>query len=182
MVGKSAYDFAGDWKDDSGVRYTGNEMKIGNQAYEDEAFRNALLDAQIYAESFGIPNIVSHSGAQGLAQFMPITWKTAQQFGWVDWGADPTDPAQALKAQRKYMDYLYNKPYVASAPDRIERLRRTVAAYNMGHGNLYKRLRDYGSDWENHIPDETKQYLEKIFNYLNEKTQTGNYTPVYIRT
>lgn len=78
----------------------------------------ALLAAQLHAESGFNPRVVSHAGAQGIAQFMP---GTAAQYGL----SDPFDPAAAIMAQAHLMSDLlkqFGSPALA------------LAAYNAGPG------------------------------------------------
>lgn len=103
-----------------------------------------LLTAQLHAESGFDPNAVSPVGAQGIAQFMPAT---AAQFG-----INPFDPAQAIDAQAHYMAELYNQ--FNSWP-------LALAAYNWGAGHV-SRLLQQTADWFNAVPDETRNYVEKI--------------------
>lgn len=96
--------------------------------------------AQIQAESNFDPQAVSPAGAQGLAQFMPATWR---QYG----HGDPFDPSDAMDAYCRYMTYLlnrYNGDYVLA-----------TAAYNAGPGRV---------DQAGGVPNiaETRNYVARI--------------------
>lgn len=41
-------------------------------------------------------------------------------------------------------------------------IRKALAAYNWGPGNVTRAIRAYGEAWEDHIPKETAGYLKKI--------------------
>lgn len=109
-----------------------------------------LLAAQIHQESAFNARAVSPCGAQGLAQFMPGTWK--------DYGkGDPFDPEAALDASVRLMKDLYKK---------FGDIRLALAAYNCGAGNVTKAAAKAGSPvWENleaYLPSETRAYVPAI--------------------
>lgn len=81
----------------------------------------AVIAAQIAMESNWDPNAKSPTGAEGIAQFEPDTWKAYGQ-------GDPRNPAQAMKAYIKYMGYLL----------KLEggNIELALAAYNAGPGNI----------------------------------------------
>jgi soluble lytic murein transglycosylase-like protein len=66
-----------------------------------------------------------HPCAFGLTQFTPGTWKM-----WAPAGADPYDPAQAIKAQCRYMPWLEARVQ--------ERLDPALGSYNAGVGSVLK--------------------------------------------
>lgn len=114
----------------------------------------ALVAAVIEQESRFKPRARSHVGARGLMQLMPRTgrWMGAR---------DLYDPEQNIDAGVKYIKYL----------DKIFKgdLRKTIAAYNAGEGNV-RRYRG--------IPPfrETRQYVKKVLkNYDKRKGQLEDY-------
>jgi hypothetical protein len=123
-------------------------------------FCDALRDA---AESSGIPigffarllwqeskfrsDVVSHVGAQGVAQFMPAT---AAEFG-LD---DPFDPFKALPASAKFLRRLHNQ---------FGNLGLAAAAYNAGSGRIQKWLSRRGV-----LPQETRDYVRIITGNIAE--------------
>jgi len=102
------------------------------------------LKAQAVAESNLNPYAASRVGAVGLTQFMPKTWE------WIA-GNDrsPFCPKHAIWAQAKYMRYLV---------DRVGSVRKALAAYNWGEGNVRKHT----DDWEAAMPQETRDYVARI--------------------
>ena len=108
---------------------------------------------QIKQESAFNPKAKSPVGAQGLAQFMPGTWK---DFGK---GGDPFNPADAMGAYIRYMRYLFG-----IFPGRTDLV---LAAYNWGPGrsvlkNAFKNKIPV-SGYIDKLPKETQNYLKKIF-------------------
>lgn len=99
-----------------------------------------LLDRIEKAESNGNPNAVSPKGAQGAYQFMP---ETAKEYG----VTDPFNREQAREGARKYMTNLLSQ-YDGD-------VKKAVAAYNWGPGNLNK----HGLE---KAPLETQNYLKKV--------------------
>ncbi len=83
--------------------------------------------AQARAESAFDPRAVSPVGAQGIAQFMPETWRE-----WTPPGADPFDPAAAILAQHRYMTWL---------EARTTGLDPALGSYNAGLGNIRRAQR-----------------------------------------
>lgn len=92
-----------------------------------------LLAAQIEAESGWSPRAVSPAGAQGLAQFMPVTWAGAGVDGDGDGVRDPFNPADAIASQASFLCQLL----AAVSGDRRlmgDPLDLALAAYNAGLG------------------------------------------------
>jgi soluble lytic murein transglycosylase-like protein len=81
----------------------------------------SLVRAVIAEESAFNPHALSHKGAMGLMQLMPVT---AQRFGI----NDPWPPEQNLRGGLRYLRWLLNT-YRGDVP-------RTVAAYNAGEGTV----------------------------------------------
>jgi len=101
-----------------------------------------LIKAQIWAESNFNPNAVSQAGAEGLAQFMPKTWKQMVKDLKFDKNAKPTDPKYAIPACVYYMNKLNNK--WVSERETIDRYMLALASYNAGFGNVLKAQRESG--------------------------------------
>jgi hypothetical protein len=101
-------------------------------------------------------NEVSSAGAVGIAQFLPSTAAA--------WGVDPWDPNSALDGAARMMASAY-KRYLGtdnSPANQILAYKKALAAYNCGGGCVASRVRMYGSDWELHLPSETKGYIKAI--------------------
>ena len=95
----------------------------------------------IWRESSFRPGVVSHAGAEGIAQFMP---STAQARGL----ADPFDPEQAIpKAAR----------YLADLRQRFGNIGVAAAAYNAGEARVSNWLRGQGG-----LPNETRAYVRFV--------------------
>lgn len=82
----------------------------------------AVVGAQISDESSWDPHALSPTGAEGIAQFEPDTWKT-----WGN-GGDPYNPNDAFPAYARYMSDLLHQFN--------GNLRDALAAYNAGPNNL----------------------------------------------
>lgn len=107
-----------------------------------------VLRAMAYAESGFRPDVMSgqvksRTGATGLLQFMP---QTAERFG-----IDATDPVQSIFGAAAYMRSNLDK----FGGD----YGKAVAAYNWGEN---RRAFD-SDDWQGKAPDETRNYLKKVF-------------------
>lgn len=95
----------------------------------------------IWTESRFRQRVVSHAGAQGVAQFMPAT---AAEYG----VADPFDPVAALPASARFLRKLR---------DQFGNLGLAAAAYNAGGGRV--------QDWlarKKTLPAETQNYVRAV--------------------
>jgi cell wall-associated NlpC family hydrolase len=107
----------------------------------------ARLAAQLYQESKFEPAAVSPMGAQGIAQFMPGTWRVHGLDANGDGTADPNDPEDAIPAAAAYDCDLAEA--VARAPGDL--VSNMLAAYNAGpyavleHGGIppFEETRGY---------------------------------------
>ncbi len=86
-----------------------------------------LLAAQIYQESRFLPNETSWAGALGLMQMMPETANSLRV-------TNPADPEQSLKGGTKYLQKMYD--YFEDIPDKENRIKFALAAYNCGYGHV----------------------------------------------
>ena len=87
-------------------------------------FPISLIAATIHQESGWDPNIVSHAGAQGLAQFMPGTWPSYGGDG------DPFNPRDAIRAMGRYMGDL--KRILRNSNVGGDEIDNVLRAYNAG--------------------------------------------------
>ncbi len=145
--------------------------------YNNLSDRTLLFDSQLWAESnYGDPRYLNSSaGAQGPGQFVPETWNWAQEMGWVQQGADPYDMDSSISAQSKFMEWLYQRPIVQSTESEEDRIRRTLAGYNWGVGNLSKYIKKHGDEWFTQLPEthETKEYINKIMSRTKKAKESG---------
>jgi hypothetical protein len=95
----------------------------------------------IWQESGFDPRVVSHAGAQGIAQFMP---ETAKEYGLTN----PFDPIHALNAAGKFLNRLVAQ---------FGNLGLAAAAYNAGPG----RVSAYVAKRRG-LPEETRNYVIRI--------------------
>lgn len=109
----------------------------------------AVLKAQVSAESGFDINAKSHAGAFGLTQFMPATAK--------QYGVKSGDAKSQLEGQAKYMKYLLKKF--------DGNLEYALMGYNWGEGNVDKWLK---SGKTKPIPKETRDYVTKIMGNVSQ--------------
>jgi soluble lytic murein transglycosylase-like protein len=123
------------------------------------AISEELFAAQMHAESSFNPMAESPAGAQGIAQFMPYTWKHYGIDADGDGLADVWNPVDAIHSAAR-MNCI-NRKLVKGLDG--PRIKHTFAAYNAGVGTVL----EYGG-----IPPfpETQEYIERIF--TNSKTLT----------
>jgi hypothetical protein len=95
----------------------------------------------LFQESGFKPGIVSHAGAQGIAQFMP---ETAHRMGL----QNPFDPVQAIPAAARFLRDLV---------DKFGNIGLAAAAYNAGPGRIHSWLAQKSS-----LPQETQGYVKII--------------------
>lgn len=134
-------------------------VKEGKISYYDEWFRKyavtidwdwRLLAALAYTESNFNPHTTSWAGACGLMQLMP---KTAWAMG-VPVGKE-YDPEESIKAAVKYIQQL--QVIFAKIPDKEERAKFVLAAYNAGVGHVTDAMalaEKYGKNhyiWEHNV-------------------------------
>lgn len=119
----------------SGVpaEYLAAVMKAGSIC---EEITPSLIAAQIEAESGSDPHAVSPTGAQGIAQFMPGTWKTRGIDADGDGTADPFNPDDAIASQGAFMCALVEivTGYTRSGQADGNTIDLALAAYNAGPG------------------------------------------------
>ncbi len=99
----------------------------------DERYNWILISSIVYQESHFNPSARSWAGASGLMQLMP---ETAQRFG-VD---DVSDPEQNIEAGIRYLLWLDNR-FATYVPDPNERIKFTLASYNVGLGHIMDAIR-----------------------------------------
>jgi hypothetical protein len=118
-----------------------------------------IIDAQYTVESARGKKLLSPKGAMGPMQFMPDTWK--------QWGhGDVNNLKDSQDAAQRYDAFLL-KRYGGD-------VRKALAAYNWGMGNLDKDVAKNGENWESHAPRETRDYIAKITQLMLRQGQNVN--------
>ncbi len=114
--------------------------RLIDEASAKEGLPTAFFTRLIWRESSFRPHVVSHAGAQGIAQFMPATARAR--------GLDnPFDPASAIPASASLLaDHL----------KQFGNLGLAAAAYNAGPGRVNRFLAGGG------LPLETRDYVRFI--------------------
>jgi soluble lytic murein transglycosylase-like protein len=125
-----------------------------------------VLAAQIAAESSWNPEAISPAGAQGIAQFMPSTWKQYGIDGDGDGIADVWNPIDAIHSAAKMN--CVNRRLVRKVEGQL--LENVLAAYNAGHGAVRRH---------NGIPPypETEQYVDRVLTWSQTLTFEEPATP-----
>ncbi|WP_070105610.1 lytic transglycosylase domain-containing protein [Burkholderia plantarii] len=114
-----------------------------------------LMYAQEMVESRGHIGAISPAGARGPFQFMR---KTAEQYGLTD----PFNLHDSADANSRMMGDLMGH-YKND-------VRKALAAYNWGIGNVDKDISANGSQWESKLPAETRAYISKVAEKLAKGT------------
>lgn len=136
---------------DSSSAETDEDTGVSPQYYTiEQAARNngvppEILHAQAKQESNFHQSAVSPKGAEGVMQLKPSTA--------ADLGVNPQDETQNIHGGAQYMKQLHQQ---------FGTWDRALAAYNWGPHNLHEALQQYGDQWFEHAPDETKDYVKKI--------------------
>ena len=121
-----------------------------------------FLEDQITYESTGDQNAVSPKGALGIAQFLPTTWEWMIDTHLIPAWFDIYNSRHQSIAQLIYMDHLYQlwKGHIN------DRKALTVASYDAGAGTVYDIVKQYGDNWKDYLPNETKNYLDYFKIYV----------------
>lgn len=126
-----------------------------------------LLAAQAYSESNFDTTAVSWAGARGIMQLMP---GTARAYGLEQ--DKITNPELNIKAAVASIKDL-EKSLTSKVPDREERLKFIIAAYNSGLGHVYDAIalaEKYGKDpqkWEGNVSETI--LMKSNPEYFNDK-------------
>lgn len=131
-----------------------------NQLESSTGLPSGILGAQYQVESNAGRSLLSPKGAMGPMQFMKPTW---DQWGN---GGDVNNLRDSMMAASRYDSFLL-KRYGGD-------VRKTLAAYNWGMGNLDKSIAKNGANWEAHAPMETQSYINKIVKLMARQGQGVN--------
>ena len=173
-------------KDNDGIPDQG----VDKYSYSFGGFDDEFFDRQLFKESRFDPTATSEAGAMGIAQFMPETIQDMKDRGLVDKDFDPYNEEQSRKAQRDYMNWISERPYLAKGSDDVQAA-KFLMAYNWGVGNAKDFLTDQrnkgvdiydSTDWIKNIPKnkrsnryETKEYVQKIMNINDNNESQDNF-------
>jgi len=102
--------------------------------YQESRYRQDIITGQLE----------SSAGAQGIAQIIP-RWHP---------GVNPLNPAEAIH---------YAAGYLSRLKDQFGDWQTALAAYNWGPGNVSNARQDYGYDWLDYAPTETRNYVTQIW-------------------
>ena len=114
------------------------------------------IRAVLRAESGGDPRAVSHAGAMGLMQIMPVTWDELRVHHGL--GADPFDPRDNILAGAAYLRQLH---------DRYGSIRAVLAAYNAGPARYEASLAGKP------LPPETRTYIAALASVIDNQSAAG---------
>ena len=128
------------------LQLQGDVSSMATQAADAIGVDPNLVLKVIKQESGGKADAVSSVGALGLMQLMPDTAK--------DLGVDPNDPAQNIQGGVTYLKQQLDR----FGGDQ----RKALAAYNWGPANLQRAIDKWGDQWDQHLPDETENYIKSI--------------------
>ena len=125
----------------------------------DEIF-NRQLEAESGNRQFNADGsiVTSPKGAQGIAQIMPATARNP------GYGIKPATPEEIATPEgnlafgRRYKEGMLN---LFNGDEE-----KATASYNAGPGRVQQAVRmaeERGGNWKDYLPDETKNYLQKVF-------------------
>jgi len=119
--------------------------------------------AQMYVESRGDYRAISHRDCHGPMQVNPAT---GAEHGYPEWSL--THPVIGMEAGITIMSKLWTRFGNVSMP---ERWKLSLAAYNGGYKRTIMAYYRYGKHWQWGIPQETRQYIVKVFNRYYGRTK-----------
>ena len=106
---------------------------LARMLWQESRFRPEIIDG----------SLISPAGAVGIAQIIPRFHPTV----------DPTNAIASI---------YYAAGYLAANRRRFGTWPLALSAYNSGPGATNKRLMEHGSDWLDHAPQETQNYVREI--------------------
>lgn len=99
--------------------------------------------------------LTSSAGAIGAAQVMPTTAPEAAKLAGLEYDE------QRYKNDKEYNKTL-GKAYLKNQAEKFDGdPEKAFAAYNAGPSRVQKLINTYGENWKDHLPEETKDYIQK---------------------
>ena len=141
---------------------------IIKSAAEEHGFDWRLIAAMVYQESHFNPRAKSFTGVRGMMQ---LTLDTAKDMGI----ENRLDPKQSISGGVKYLKSLYERYNDAKDPDRV---RITLASYNVGHGHIVD-AQEIAK--ENHLNPNSWNSLQEILPLLRYRKYYGKTKNGYCR-
>lgn len=120
--------------------------------------------AMVHTESNFNPNARSPKGASGIIQIMPATAKKP------GYGMQPINLQTATPEQQIAWGMEY-RSRIQKAHGFTED--QATAAFNAGPGNVQQAIAKGGKNWVNHVPKETRDYVQKV-NARERQYASGN--------
>lgn len=124
-----------------------------DKAIEQNANKYGVDSNLIYSimlnESNFNPDVISSTSNKGLMQVSDELLADNNITG-DNW----TNPMLNVMVGTKYFSYL--QKYFNGD------LEKSIAAYNAGEGRVGRLVKQYGDNWKNYLPQETKNYLPKV--------------------
>jgi hypothetical protein len=139
--------------------YVKRERLLGELKVMDE---NAIdLDILIKIESDGDADAISPAGARGLCQIMEPTWNECVKKMGKDWNYWEcwNDPEKNKEIGWYYINRRI--PQMLIYYNLWDNKQTRLACYNWGIGNVRYAIEQYGDDWLDSAPSETKVYIMK---------------------
>jgi hypothetical protein len=135
-----------------------------------------LFNSLIQQESGGVHRTSSGAllespvGARGITQVMVAT------------GESPGYGVAPLKDQSEAEYIRFGQDYLQAMLEEYDNdIKKALAAYNWGPGNVNRAIENYGEDWLEYAPKETKDYVRLILGRLNSvggQISGGTYSPI----
>ena len=127
----------------------------------------SIYDAIEWVESRGNPNAVSPKGARGPMQTMPGTLRDP------GFGVTPARDNSVAEMRRVGRDY-----YDAMLERYNGNVDTALAAYNWGPGNVDRAMAQYGDNFLQYAPEETRNYVPAVKARLGSNQDSPNTPPV----
>lgn len=126
-----------------------------------------IKNRQKAIESDGNPKAISPKGAMGTFQIMPNTAESIEKEDEFQSILKKANLPVHRTLKKRLQDPQYNELLRDYYYKKLQNIfdydtEKVLAAYNAGPTRVLRAVKKWGDDWVNHIPSETKQYLEKM--------------------